>query len=251
MGTPERISIPLPKEGEHPVRNALWEALTAAEPEKGYEPDRQRQQKVFGRLDIERVASIKGIGKQVRGELFELLIQADPAFGERSALEKELLALAHSPEAFGLEKELGHFRNPDLAFLLVTKEDGVEIIGVGESKLGLLNARAFSQLSEEGFARGVKELVSVINSLEDPAKYGLIEIAKAKPIRIASDFSQLLVVPANRNIEWKSTLINRREFSAEGRQKFYEMLEDTTRVRTAKAAFSTAEVGAMAEVINL
>lgn len=245
------------------LRDELWDALLEATPEKGYVPDRARQQFIFDRLDWENLiaevfagtgdVSTSGAGRQIRGKLFEMLIQADPAFGERSSLEQELLMLAHSPELFGLEKELGHHRNPDLAFLIVERDDGVTIEGVGESKLGLLNERSFRQLSETGFTRGVNALVEVVNSLEDPAACGLVEIARVKDalpadqqvLTIDTDFSQLLVVPANRNTAWSSTLVNRREFTAEGRKQFYELLEDTRRVRTANAAFSTAEVSSL------
>lgn len=247
----------------NPLRVRLWEALTAAEVEKAYVPDRDRQRMVFDHIDwnsfqsdvaSESAGSGEGAGKRLRGKVFELLIQADPAFGQRTALEKELLALAHNPDAFGLGKELGYHRNPDMAFLIVQKEHGVVIEGVGESKLGLLNERSFKQLSETGFARGVSALVELVNNLPDPEKHSLHEIAKARAtlppgtplLTVSSDFTQLLVVPANRNIEWASTLVNRREFTVEGREKFYELLQDRRHVRTARAAFSTAEVGAMA-----
>lgn len=252
---------------QHPVRRLMWSALEGVEVEKAYIPDRDRQKIVFDRINwdsfVREVQSEsggtgEGAGKRLRGKLFEMLIQADPVFGQRTALEKELLALAHNPESFNLGKELGHHRNPDMAFLIVQKEDGVVIEGVGESKLGLLNERSYKQLSETGFARGVKALVEVVNTLPDPAAYGLVEIARArtalgegKPLlTVSPEFTQLLVVPANRNIEWQSSLINRREFTMEGRQKFYELLSDIRHVKTARAAFSTAEVSALSRAFS-
>lgn len=247
--------------GVHPDRQALEQALRDAIPEKGYRPDRTRQAAIFDRMDW---ATLKtevlregSEGKQVRGKLFEMFIQNDPEFGQRSPLEKELLALAHNPDAFGLGRELGYHRNPDLAFLIVQKNDSIVIEGVGESKLGLLNERSFKQLSETGFAAGVKALVDVVNTLSDPAMYNLVEVARARDalpkgtplLTISPEFSQLLVVPANRNIEWKSSLINRREFSVEGRKKFYDLLTDTRHVHTARAAFSTSEVSAMSQAL--
>lgn len=272
----KEVSFSHIEQPEHSARASLWEALVTTEAEKGYAPDRARQQEVFGRINWETfqeelfagVGDPKTIGakKQLRGKLFELLIQADPAFGQRTALEMELLALAHNPDAFGLGKELGYHRNPDMAFLIVQKEDGVVIEGVGESKLGLLNMRSFHQLSETGFARGVTALVDVVNTLPDPEAHGLAEVAKArkalrgvdeegnkvmKPLlTISPEFTQLLVVPANRNIEWASSLVNRREFTAEGREQFYTLLHDSRHVRTARAAFSTKEVGAMADALG-
>lgn len=249
------------------IRDVLWKSLRSTVPEKEYVPDVDRQKAVFDRIDWttfesevrrESGGTGEGAGKRLRGKIFEMLIQADPTFGERSPLEKELLALAHNPDAFGLGKELGYHRNPDMAFLIVEKDDGVVIEGVGESKLGLLNERSFKQLSETGFAAGVHALVDVVNSLSDPKKYNLFEVAKAKGqlpegkslLTVSPEFTQLLVVPANRNIEWASTLINRREFSAEGREKFYNLLSDTRHVRTARAAFSTGEVSAMAGLLT-
>lgn len=241
-----------------PLKDRVWQSVLEAKLEKNYVPDRARQKIVFDRINwetftkqiaAEAKGSSEGASKQLRGKVFELLVAADPEFGERSPLEKELLALAHNPDVFGLGKEFGVYRNPDMAFLLVEKEDGVVIEGVGESKLGLLNERSFKQLSETGFAQGVKALVEVVNRLPDPASHGLIEVAKArehhqtKPVlTISPAFSQLLIVPANRTIQWSSTLINRREFSAEGRNKFYTLLNDTRHVRTVRAAFSIAEV---------
>ncbi len=271
MATPERsemqsrapISEIPASRGLVLLRDTLWETLVKASTEKEYVPDRSRQQVVFDRIKWDTFLSDlakdsggtgEGAGKRLRGKLFEMLIQADPAFGERSPLELELLTLAHSPDMFGLGKELGYHRNPDMAFLIVEKDDGVTIEGVGESKLGLLNERSFKQLSETGFARGVGALVEVINNLPDPEAHGLVEVARAKAalpegkplLTIAPEFIQLLVVPANRHIEWASSLINRKEFTKEGREQFYELLEDTRYVRTARAAFSTAEVGVMA-----
>ncbi len=256
------IHMPV-QESERPVRVKLWEALVTSDVEKDYIPDRVRQQVVFDRVEWKTFqedlakdsgGTGEGAGKRLRGKLFEMLINADPAFGERSPLELELLSLAHNPDAYGLGKELGYHRNPDMAFLIVEKEDGVVIEGVGESKLGLLNERSFHQLSETGFARGVKALVEVVNALPDPAAHGLIEVARAREsldpdkqlLTMAPEFTQLLVVPANRTPEWSSTLINRREFTIDKRNQFYELLNDTEHVMVQRAAFSTAEVGAMA-----
>ncbi len=263
MASIEREMNQQTQEMVHPVRTRLWEALVSADVEKEYSPDRARQQVVFDRIQWETFAydlakdsggTGEGAGKRLRGKLFEMLINADPAFGERSPLELELLSLAHNPDAFGLGVELGYHRNPDMAFLIVEKEDGVVIEGVGESKLGLLNERSFHQLSETGFARGVKALVEVVNDLPDPATHGLFEVARVreelgpdKPLlTMAPEFTQLLVVPANRKPGWSSTLINRREFTIDKRNQFYELLNDTEHVMVRKAAFSTAEVGALA-----
>lgn len=254
---------PRPERSESPIKTRLWQTVVETTVEKDYSPDRARQTVVFDRINWDHFfddlfqetgeTKSEGSGRMLRGRLFEMLINADPEFGERSPLEKELLDLAHNPDKYRLGKELGYHRNPDMAFLLMEKAEGIEIIGVGESKLGLLNERSFKQLSETGFARGVKALVEVVNTLPDPDAHGLHEIAKARKdlapgkslLSIAPTFTQLLVVPANRHIEWKSTLLNRREFSESGRQKFYELLEHN--VHISRAAFSTSEVSGLTD----
>ena len=83
----------------HPLRARLWESLIKIEGEKAYVPDRDRQKKVFESINWEtflnEIASeSKGSGeggkRQLRGKIFEMLVAADPEFGERSPLEKEL-----------------------------------------------------------------------------------------------------------------------------------------------------------------
>jgi hypothetical protein len=255
------------EESIHPLKAMLWEALLAADTEKEYVPDRARQQVVFDRLNWETFSDElgkeiggkgEGAGKRMRGKLFEMLINADPTFGERTPLELELLSLAHNPNAYNLGKELGYHRNPDMAFLIVEKSDGVVIEGIGESKLGLLNERSFHQLSETGFARGIRALVDVVNNLPDPEAHGLVEVARARSelgsdmplLSVSPEFTQLVVVPANRKPEWSSTLINRREFTVDKRNEFRELLNDTERVLVRRAAFSTAEVGALAHALG-
>lgn len=235
----------------HPLQKELWAVLGATTLESGYLPDRVRQQAIFDRIKwdsfVQEAIHEGTEGKQVRGKVFEMLINADPAFGQRSPLELELLALAHNPSKFGLQDILGQYRNPDMAFIVTQIDDHAVIAGIGEAKLGLLNTRAYKQLSETGFARGVAALVEVVNSLPDPASYGLVEVAKAGPLTIAPDFSQLLVVPANRKVEWKSKLVNYRDFpDPVERKEMYALLGDPDRVTIKKAAFSTAEVGAVA-----
>jgi hypothetical protein len=199
-----------------------------------------------------------GEGKVLRGKVFELLLNADPAFGKRSPLELELLALAHNPDAFGLGGVLGYYRNPDMAFILTKSGDSTVVEGIGEAKLGTLNRRAYAQLSDTGFARGVKALVMVVNALKDPEKFGLVEVAKAKRLAgsapiltIAPEFSQLLVVPANRNLAQPSKLINYKDFSdPTERQGLLTLLKDSSKVMIQKAAFSAGEVAAMSQTLH-
>jgi hypothetical protein len=262
------------EEVSHPLKTRLWEALTSAMVEKHYVPDRARQKQIFDRMPwdtlIDEVTSdgqvsVKGesslsggAGKMIRGRLFELLVESDTAFGLRSPLEKELLTLAHAPEKFGLEDKLGRFRNPDMAFLLLADGDKLIIEGVGETKLGLLNERAFKQLSDKGFRKGVDALAAVINALPEPLVYGLVEASAAKEklgndeplLTISPDFRQLLVVPANRKIEWVSTLLNRRDFTNTEREAFQDLLSDHEHVVIAQAAFSTAEVSNLAKELT-
>lgn len=246
--------------GKHPLEEKLWNILISVQTEVGYTPDRARQQLVFSRIqwdtfvhDLEiGEGRTEGAGKMLRGKLFETLLNADPAFGERSKLELELLDLAHNPDKYHLSKELGYHRNPDMAFIVTTNGDSTLVEGIGEAKLGLLNVRSFKQLSDTGFERGAKALVDVVNSLENPEDYGLVEVGKAGKLAIAPNFTQLLVVPANRHVEYKSKLISYREFSDRNvRKEMLTLLNDPDRVIIRKAAFSTAEVGALASYLHM
>jgi hypothetical protein len=257
----------------HPLYEKAAEALSEVQTEVGYEADQERQQEVLSRVDWEALSlevdalqnanggkkkSSEGAGKMLRGLVFEYLINADEQFGERRPIEKEILALAHNPDQFGLGDVIGHHRNPDMAFLLIKENDRLVIIGVGESKLGRLNERAFRQLSSEGFAQGITALVKVVNSIDDLEKYGLIELSKVKKeklhtgplLTIAPHFMQTVIVPGNRKPEWVSTLINYRDFGNRGaRDEFRKLLQDPDRVRIETAAFSTAEVSAITKAI--
>lgn len=266
----------------HPLRVEMWSVLSQVVPENGYTPDRERQKRVFNLMHwdtlvedlrehlatnaeeqkkFSRGKSAKeksenqrdGEGKVLRGKVFETLLNADVAFGQRSPLELELLALAHNPDQFGLGGLLGYYRNPDMAFILTKLGDSTVVEGIGEAKLGTLNRRAYMQLSDTGFARGVRALVTVVNSLDNPEVFGLVEVAKAKKLAgeapiltIAPEFSQLLVVPANRNLSQPSKLINYADFKNPiERKELLQLLRDPKRVTIQKAAFSGAEVGAI------
>lgn len=266
----------------HPLRVEMWSVLSQVVPENGYTPDRERQKRVFnlmhwdtlvedlrehlatnaeeqkkfsrGKSAKEKLENQRdGEGKVLRGKVFETLLNADIAFGQRSPLELELLALAHNPDQFGLGGLLGYYRNPDMAFILTKLGDSTVVEGIGEAKLGTLNRRAYMQLSDTGFARGVRALVTVVNSLDNPEVFGLVEVAKAKKLAgeapiltIAPEFSQLLVVPANRNLSQPSKLINYADFkNPTERKELLQLLRDPKRVTIQKAAFSGAEVGAI------
>ena len=269
-----------------PLHNEIWSVLLSVSSEVGYVPDRERQkqvlkmmhwdtlvedlqdhlatnaeeQKKFTRGKSTEVKSDnqrEGEGKVLRGKVFETLLNADIAFGQRSALELELLALAHNPDQFGLGGLLGYYRNPDMAFILTKLGDSTVVEGIGEAKLGTLNRRAYMQLSDTGFARGVRALVAVVNSLDTPEAFGLVEVAKAKKLAgdapiltIAPEFSQLLVVPANRNLSQPSKLINYSDFkNPTERKDLLNLLKDPKRVTIQKAAFSGTEVRAITDVL--
>ena len=267
---------------KHPLQLEVWRVLQSVQPEVGYTPDRNRQKQVLEMMhwdtlveDLRDHLAISseeqkkfsrgkvvvtsesdrrvGEGKMLRGKVFETLLNADIAFGQRSPLELELLALAHNPDQFGLGGLLGYYRNPDMAFILTKLGDSTVVEGIGEAKLGTLNRRAYAQLADTGFARGVRALVTVVNSLETPEAFGLVEVAKAKKLAgdapiltIAPEFSQLLVVPANRNLAQLSKLINYADFkNPTERKELLQLLRDPKRVTIQKAAFSGAEVGAI------
>lgn len=268
-----------PSEG---LRQGLWEALIYAQLEARYTPERRRQQKIIARLPEDLVGKLAAHllsaleeqvwfaqrlrlplsfdeGMVLRGKLFELLIEADPELARPTALTREILDLAHNPSSFGLDDKLGLYRNPDLAFVIMREGDSLMVEGVGEAKLGLLNERAFKQLSASGFRRGMGALIACVNGLSDPSKYGLVELGKHRQrlkdggtlITLDPAFRQVLIVPANRDTSDAAALIKRSDFDEEEDFKeFAELLSDPTKVEVKTAAFSAGEVAAMAKYLQ-
>lgn len=271
--TPE-VSVP------SPWLTAVTTAIEHVPPEPGYVPDPVRQQMVLARLpdtlilelnahrfasDLEQRFHEDRLGLPhseqnedmvIRGKVFELLVAADPAIHTPSPAAEELLALLHDPDRFALAEALGYPRNPDMAFLVVAVHDGAIVIkAAGECKLGRLNARSLKQL-DDGFLRGIKKAIQLLNERGDLGSHGLIELARAKQhcrqpefLRLAPDFRVILVVPANRDTSDPDALVKTEELAPEERSRLRTILGDEEAVTIRKAAFSAAEVAAVTQTL--
>jgi len=117
------------------------------------------------------------------------------------------------------------YRNPDLAFIEVTKKGDIIIEAVGEAKLGSLD-RAADQLGKGGFRQGLTKMSEVLNKMGDLSKLGLKELGKARgEIRLSNSFKQILIVPADRD--------------SEELERFSDLIGDKNQVRAQKSSFST------------
>lgn len=258
----------------------LEHVLESINPEEGYVPDRELQNFLLRQLpenlaeelhahlmarDIEQQQIAAERGKEVkespeeqviRGEIFERLAAAqygragakaqDPRLAED--LSQELVQLMHDPERFTLGKQIGHIRNPDLAFFKINDQGKVEIEAAGEVKLGLLNERSADQIGG-GFRTGVRKMVEAVNQLDNPEDVGLTAVAQSRSrggyLGASEDLKVRLIVPADRNVEDKKNLVNRGDFR---NQAYYRhFLDQLDEVEVLKSAFSRQEVAAMAD----
>lgn len=207
----------------------------------------------------------------LRGEVFENLVENDPKFGNKSQADEEFLALMHDPARFNFQN-LKHHRNPDSAGLESSNKGRISIKFIVESKLGLINSRGRDQVFDGGLREGVEEDVVMLNANKDSLRdHGLTSLAqerdqvpgrlaekhgvkvekfqKADFIEVDEDFYQILVVPANRQIEDPKTLFAPellREIKEDERDEYVARLIRQSRTQLERAAFSTQEVSALA-----
>ena len=256
----------------------LGQVLEGVPPEEGYLPDRELQASIIRELpenlveelhahlmanEIEQRKIAGERGKEfkeipddrvIKGELFERLAAAqygragaearDPRLAEE--LSQELVQLMHNPERFTLGKQIGHIRNPDLAFFRINDQGKVEIEAAGEVKLGLLDERAGDQIGW-GFRKGIQRMVQAVNQVENPEDSGLTAVAQSRArggsLGVSEDLKVKLIVPADRNLDKKESLINRNNFQQEeDYNHLAELLKDESKIEILKSAFSWREV---------
>lgn len=253
----------------------LINVLSRCPKEKGYTPDTHKQEKILRSLpentaenlyahlhavqkERDYFAQIRGDetgsvhdGIVLRGEVFEILVEADPELGNKTPLAEEILSLIHNPVRFDLEDRLGFYRNPDLAFISFDEDRNITIHGAGEAKLGYLNYRAFRQLSSSGIKYGITRVTNYLNKVENLEEYGLSNLAAKKKealissqenfLKVSPDFKQVLIVPANKNIENpESLLIKHDDFPSNSRELMIDILKKEVEIK--RAAFSYSEV---------
>jgi hypothetical protein len=184
-----------------------------------------------------------------------MLVEADPELGDKTPLAEEILSLIHNPVRFNLEDRLGFYRNPDLAFISIDEDQNITVHGAGEAKLGYLNYRAFRQLSSSGIKYGITRATNYLNKVENLEEYGLSNLAAKKKkvatssqedfLKVSPDFKQVLIVPANKNIEDPESLIKHDDFSSNNRESMIDILKKEVEIK--KAAFSYSEVLAITD----
>ena len=256
----------------------LGQVLEGIPPGEGYLPDRELQTSILRELpenlveelhahlmanEIEQRKIAGERGKEfkeipddrvIKGELFERLAAAQ--YGRAGAeaqdprlageLSQELVQLMHNPERFALGPQIGHIRNPDLAFFKINDQGKVEIEAAGEVKLGLLDERSAAQIGG-GFKNGIQRMVRAVNQVEKPEEFGLTATAKSRTrggsLGVSKELKVKLIVPADRNLDKKESLINRNNFQQEeDYDHLVELLQDESKIEILKSAFSWREV---------
>ena len=269
--------------GNKDIADELEHVLEDIPPGEGYLPDRELQTSILRELPENLVEELHGhimasekeqrqiaaeLGKEfeahpedrvIRGELFERLATLqygragaeaqDPLLAEE--LSQELVQLMHNPERFALGPQIGHIRNPDLAFFRINDQGKVEIEAAGEAKLGFLDERAAKQIGG-GFKKGIQRMVRAVNQVEKPEDSGLTAVAQSRTrggsLGVSEDLKVKLIVPADRNLDKKESLINRNNFQqGEDYDHLVELLQDESKIEILKSAFSRQEIAAMAD----
>ena len=152
----------------------------------------------------------------------------------------------HNPERFALGPQIGRVRNPDLAFFRINDQGKVEIEAAGEVKLGLLDERSAAQIGG-GFKNGIQRMVRAVNQVEKPEEFGLTAVAQSRTrggsLGASEELKVKLIVPADRNLDKKESLINRNNFQQEeDYDHLVELLQDESKIEILKSAFSWREV---------
>jgi hypothetical protein len=259
----EHVLEGVPSEGNYLPDRELQTSIIHQLPENlveelhGHLMAREKEQQ---QIATERGKEVKETAEEqvVRGELFERFATLqygragaearDPRLAEE--LSQELVQLMHDPERFALGQQIGRIRNPDLAFFRINDQGKVEIEAAGEAKLGLLNERAADQIGR-GFREGIQKMAQAVNQLDKPEDSGLLAVAQSRTrggyLGASEDLKVKLIVPADRNLDKKESLINRGRFH---QNKDYAhlvgLLQDESKIEILKSAFSRQEVAVMA-----
>ena len=227
------------------------------------------------------------LASMIRGKLFEMLVFLDPLMGKTfEPLENQLFQRTHKspeaqeilyvlqnpqhfPEIYGKTKGI---KNPDAIFLNLNNKQ-IEILGVGDAKLGVIDIGDLKQFSY--FKYSVEVIAKVLNqySYLDLERLGFNALSARKYI-IGEDtllvtiddknWQQIVYVPRDRNIlnayktsfnkyyeNVRKNLLDKKLSSKSGNSKaekrFKEILKFT---RFVPAAFSIEEIVQMSRYIN-
>ena len=190
----------------------------------------------------------------LRGAVFEMLVKYDSEISPPSSeISGEILSLISDPDRYRFIKEFGLHRNPDLAYIDITEAGQIIFRGVGEVKLGHLNARAIDKLQR--FQKTITGLGSLFKkSAKELESHGLHQTATRKReldpklegqlIDIDPNFKQVLIVPQNRDIEGHA-LLDRDAQSDPGLTAKFDVLAEKLQIN--KSVFSVQEVAFLAE----
>ena len=215
----------------------------------------------------------------IRGKLFEMLVFADPYIGkdfeseesqfyqrtQKSPEAQELLYVLQNPRYFpNIYGETKGIKNPDALFLNLTSPQ-IEILGIGDAKLGIIDIGDLKQLTL--FKKSVEIIAKVLNqySYLDLEKQGFKALAARKYILgeskelitvVKNGWQQIVYVPRDRNIPnpylvsfnqyyeiLRRTLLDKKISTKTGKSKgekhFKNILKFT---RFVPAAFSIQEI---------
>lgn len=223
----------------------------------------------------------------IRGKLFELLVFLDPEIGKgfeskdsrffqrthKSPEAQEILYVLQNPEQFPeIYGETKGIKNPDAIFLNLLNQQ-IEVIGVGDAKLGIIDIGDLKQFKL--FKKSIEVIARVLNQydyleletmgFESLAARKYIIGEKTPLITVDHDnWQQIVYVPRDRNLvsAFKSSfdeyyqlirknLLDKKLSTKKGSSKSEKVLREILRfTRFVPAAFSIEEIVQLGRYIN-
>jgi|LakMenEpi03Aug12_release.lakeMendotaPanAssembly.Ray.scaffolds.fasta_scaffold03899_27 hypothetical protein len=223
----------------------------------------------------------------IRGKLFEMLVFLDPSIGKDHGSEdscfyqrtnrmpeaQEILYILQNPQFYPqIYGQTKGIKNPDAIFLNPNSTQ-IEIIGVGDAKLGIIDIGDIKQLSL--FKRSLEIITQVLNQYTYKDLEGMgfkalsarkYMLGEKKPLLKVSDstWQQIIYVPRDRNIlnpfnvsfekyytHIKTHLLDKSLTTKKGDSKAEKMLRKLLRFTYfVPTAFSKNEIVRMAQHIN-
>lgn len=223
----------------------------------------------------------------IRGKLFEMLVLLDPEIGKnyedeesrffqrthKSPEAQEILYILQNPQQFrDIYGETKGIKNPDAIFLNLTNPQ-IEILGVGDAKLGVIDIGDLKQFSL--FRKSVEVIATVLNQYNhlDLEKMGFPALAARKYILgtdtplitvNSENWQQIVYVPRDRQVinaftssfkeyfaSVRSNLLDKKLTSKKGNSKPEKTLKEILHyTRFVPSAFTIDEIVHLSRHIN-
>lgn len=241
--------------------------------------ERKRVLEVRYHMKISDEEVLRDDTQVIRGLLHEMLVEAEGNLRGSTEVSKEILSALQNPERYStvnntvIGDALKGRSSPDTARAEVKEKGNVVISLTYEAKKANLDLRAAQQLGPYGVIESCEILAETLNraDAQELRNLGFLALARAREhfdemvergdilpastgllpdfISVSPDFLQVVVVPAEKNIQDPTKLIAG-DVTGDARAEFVSLMGNTKRVRFVRSAFSTQQENAAADYIR-